>query len=102
LPFAKDADANIRRCVAEALARMGDPLTQEALENLTEDGETDTVRWAAFGLALIARQAPSHRLADLLAHSDEKVRQHASDGLKFIPTDWARKALETAIASGDK
>ena len=101
LPFAEGADADVRRCVAEALARMGEPLLREALESLARDGETDTVRWAAFGLALIARKAPSHLLVELLAHSDNQVRQHASQGLKFIPTDWARKALAATIQDAD-
>ena len=101
LPFALDADASVRRRLAEALARMGSSLAQEVMENLAADGETDTVRWAAFGLALIARNAPSHRLVDLMAHDDAQVRQHASQGLKFIPTNWARRALEAAIQDHD-
>jgi hypothetical protein len=102
LPFATDADTEIRRSVAEALARMGDPQTQEGLENLSADADTDTARFAAFGLALIARNAPSRRLVDLLDHSDEQVRQHASDGLNFSDTDWARAALEAATPSGEE
>ena len=98
LPFAEDPDAHIRRLLAEALARMGEPWTRETLEGLSRDLEIDTVRWAASGLALIARKAPSHRLSELLQHTDEEVRQHASQGLKFIPTDWARQALAGAIS----
>ena len=97
LPFAEDPDAHIRRRLAEALARMGEPWTRESLEGLTRDDEIDTVRWATFGLALIARKAPSHRLSELLQHADEQVRQHASQGLKFIPTDWGRQTLAAAI-----
>ena len=81
---------------------MGDPLTQVGLENLSADADTDTARFAAFGLALIARNAPSRRLVDLLAHSDEQVSQHASDGLNFSATDWAREALEAATPSGEE
>ena len=101
LPFAEDPDAHIRRLLAEALARMGEPWTRVTLEGMTRDQEIDTVRWAAFGLALIARKAPSHRLGELSQHTDEQVRQHASQGLKFIPTDWARQALAAAIGDPD-
>jgi|GEM_PF-5090029 hypothetical protein len=101
LPFAEDPDAHIRRRLAEALARMGEPWTRESLEGLTRDDEIDTVRWATFGLALIARKAPSHRLSELLQHADEQVRQHASQGLKFIATDWERQTLAAAIGDAD-
>lgn len=101
LPFATDPDARIRRLLAEALARMGEPWTRETLEELTGDDDIDTLRWAAFGLALIARKAPSQRLGELLQHADAQVRQHASQGLKFIAADWARKTLSTAIGDSE-
>ena len=99
--FAENSSTEIRRLTAEALARIGEPWSREALESLSGGDETETIRWATYGLALIARSAPSHRLADLQKHEDEEVRRHASQGLKSIPTDWARAALASAIGDSD-
>jgi HEAT repeat protein len=101
LPFIGDNDVLIRQRLAETLARIGESWAREALEELSSDDAIDTIRWASFGLAQIARKSPSHALADLLQHPDAPVRRHASQGLKFIAADWALKALSAAIGDSD-
>ena len=101
LALLADADGSTRRLLAEALARMGEPWAREALEEMSASTELETVRWASLGLALVARKAPSHRLLNLLKHGDNRVRQAATQGLKFVQTDWATQALAGAVADED-
>jgi HEAT repeat protein len=95
---AKD-DPRVRRYLALALGRLGDPAAVPALREAvaTAGADADTVIYAAWSLGVLADPAAVPDLVRLAAHEDPGIRKAAAHALGAFAAPEAETALRAAL-----
>jgi hypothetical protein len=94
----QDQDPRIRRYLALALGRLGDPVALELLTAVLDDPDTETRIYAAWGLGTLgdARAVPS--LARIARNdADSGVRKMAVHALGALPSPATTDVLRAAL-----
>jgi HEAT repeat protein/predicted phosphodiesterase len=96
LASAADPGEQVRRAVAEALARIGSPEGRAALKTLSGSEDTETRRWAVRGVIDIGGDGAAEICIGRLGDTDPEVRLLAATGLARQPSRDAAGPLARA------
>lgn len=100
-PLAGAGEVDVRRAVAEALARIASPESEKALAGLSGDADAEVRRWAMRGLIDIGGPASGRLCSERLSDPDPAVRRVAAIGLGRTPVPEAVPGLVKASQDAD-